>query len=111
MPVAVTISRRAPAVSVSARAEGTWPGSGGAGLHAGRTCCVPGADSGGPRSSAVTLGSGAFAERLPHGVVVAHRVEGDEVADRVVPHDDLVGHRVDEGPAGGCLDVRDQGQP
>jgi hypothetical protein len=72
--------------------------------------CVPAAGSDVLQSSAITLCLDAFAERLPHGVVVGHWVERDEFADRLVSHDDLV-HRVDERSAGRCVDVADQGQP
>ena len=110
MPVAVTTRRRrARTVAGSAWAAGKWPGSGGGPCRAevlrSRHRFLRPAVTGRHVSPA------ALGERLPHGVVVGHGVEGDEVADRGVSHDDLVGHRVDERPAGGCVDVGDQGQP
>jgi hypothetical protein len=40
-----------------------------------------------------------------HGLVIAHGVQGHELADRMVTHHDLVGHRGDQRAAGGRVDV------
>ena len=53
----------------------------------------------------------AVRERLAHGVVERHPLEGHQLRDAVVLHDDLVDHRVDQRPARGGVDVGDEAEP
>ena len=52
----------------------------------------------------------AFAEPLSTALALAHGVQGQELADRVVTHHDLVGHRGDQRAAGGRADVGHESQ-
>jgi len=62
------------------------------------------------RGSASKLRLSAFAEPLSRALAIAHGVQGQKLADRVVTHHDLVGHRGDQRAAGGRADVGHESQ-
>jgi hypothetical protein len=62
------------------------------------------------RGSSSTLRLSAFADPLSTALAIAHGIQGQELADRVVTHHDLAGHRGDQLAAGGRADVGHESQ-